>query len=146
MLDDPDGGHDEYGYDCAQSENEDEVSTEAPQTDEEMRGASDFPTDNSDLDENVIPPWNGGLTEEQIQEWNVAEKLLGTCRTVKGWLTAKRKIMAKKSCRRVRPASRPRPRELNALLMLEPFPGATSGKKMKWSAISATMRPQRQRK
>ena len=97
-LDDPDGDVDEYGYQCTPDDEDEEVaSTAAPQSEEEARETDNFQTDHSDLDDHVVPPWNIGLTEQQVSDWNAAESIMGTCRSIKGWLSAKRKGITKKT-------------------------------------------------
>ena len=46
------------------------------------------------LHERVIPPWDARLPEDHIAEWRAAEAALGIKRSVKGWLSAKKKKMA----------------------------------------------------
>jgi len=46
------------------------------------------------LHEVVIPPWDAKLPEDQIDAWRAAEDRLGTKRSVKGWLAAKKKKLA----------------------------------------------------
>ena len=87
-IDDPDGfddesmcGADEYGY-MRHPECEDDISTEVPPSDDDGVTTND----NTDLDEFVVPPWDAGLNDGQTSTWANAEKFLGTCRSVGGWL------------------------------------------------------------
>ena len=49
----------------------------------------------SPLDANVIPPWDAFLSDDQVKEWTEAEAKLGIKRSVKSWLAAKRKKLAR---------------------------------------------------
>ena len=45
----------------------------------------------------VVPPWDAKLSEQQILEWETAERTTGIKRSVTSWLKTKRKWLAKKS-------------------------------------------------
>ena len=45
-------------------------------------------------DEVVIPPWDAKLSDDQITAWRAAELKVGTKRSIKGWLAAKKRHAA----------------------------------------------------
>ena len=91
---DQQGHNDSYGYD-QQPPSEDEASTAAPSSADE--GLTDGSWDCSSIEGSVIPSWDGRLAQEQLLQWEVAEKQLGIARSVRGWLAAKKKSLGKKA-------------------------------------------------
>ena len=90
------------------SDAEYDYSNEQPNVDDgEDSDVSDFDGGDPDysactsyiqsLHETVIPPWDARLPEDQIDAWRTAELQLGTKRSVKSWLAAKRKQGAMKT-------------------------------------------------
>ena len=77
------GGWDAYGFEREQY-SDSEASTAAPPED----GAGC-------IDDNVVPPWSVGLSEEADGSWQRAEDATGIKRSVAGWLKAKRVKAAK---------------------------------------------------
>jgi len=77
-------------------------STAAPDSDYDARSSSSTAAwseaaHSQSLHEQVIPPWDAKLSDDQVALWKAAEDKIGIKHSVKSWLTAKRKWLAIKA-------------------------------------------------
>ena len=105
-------GWDEYGL-PHEPFSDSEASTAAPPSDD--AGCND---------NNVIPPWDIGLTESAAKSWHVAEGTAGIRRSVAGWLKAKRRGLAKA---KVTPPTPPNMTDLRSTYACDAYAGPISG-------------------